>query len=202
MNRSFAALPRGPDPVTGYGVRSERPRSLTPHRIAVPRPLAGTFITVVLLLAGCTGTPTAGENRARHDHESIERGYRPSGRRPDLPRLEATSPVREFLLYAILNQPQIEAAYFEWAASVERITVERSLPDPRLTFQADIADMVLSLMPGVMMDFPGAGKLKAAAAATAESEAKYFAFESSVLQTAFAFRKAYYQLKFLAACRT
>ena len=58
----------------------------------------------------------------------------------------------------------------------------------------------MSLMPGLMMDFPGPGKLKAAAnVATAESEAKYFAFESSLLQTAFAFRKAYYELKFLDA---
>jgi hypothetical protein len=61
------------------------------------------------------------------------------------------------------------------------------LPDPRLTFQSDIANVVISLMPGLMMDFPGPGKLKAAAnVASAESDAKYFAFESSVLQTAFA----------------
>jgi len=51
-----------------------------------------------------------------------------------------------------------------------------------------------------MMDFPGPGKLKAAAnVATAESEAKYFTFESSVLKTAFAFKKAYYELHSLDA---
>jgi outer membrane protein TolC len=51
-----------------------------------------------------------------------------------------------------------------------------------------------------MMDFPGPGKLRAAASvATAESEAKYFAFESSLLRTAFALKKAYYQLYFLDA---
>ena len=55
-------------------------------------------------------------------------------------------------------------------------------------------------MPGLMMDFPGPGKLKAAAnVATAESEVKYFAFESSVLQTAFAVKKAYYQLHLVNA---
>ncbi len=60
--------------------------------------------------------------------------------------------------------------------------------------------MVTSLMPELMMELPGPGKLKAAAnVATAESEAKYFAFESKVLQTAFAVLKAYYQLDFLDA---
>jgi outer membrane protein TolC len=56
----------------------------------------------------------------------------------------------------------------------------------------------MSLMPGLMMDFPGPGKLKwAANVASAESQAKYFAFESSVLQTAFALKRSYYQLYFL-----
>jgi outer membrane protein, heavy metal efflux system len=51
-----------------------------------------------------------------------------------------------------------------------------------------------------MMDFPGPGKLKAAAnVATAEVEAKYLGFELSVLQTAFALKKAYYELHFLGA---
>src|SRR6266568_4379138 len=161
---------------------------------------AGGGITLVILLAGCVGAPTAGEKRARLDQQAVERTYRPGGQRPTLPKLGTNSPLSEFLLFAVLNQPQVEAAYFDWAVSVERITRERSLPDPRLTFQSDISDVVMSLMPGLMMDFPGPGKLKwAANVATAESEARYFTFESSVLQTAFALKKAYYQLYFLNA---
>jgi len=57
---------------------------------------------------------------------------------------------------------------------------------------------VMSLMPGLMMDFPGPRKRGALAnVATAESDAKYFAFESSVLRAAFVFKKAYYELHFL-----
>jgi len=49
-----------------------------------------------------------------------------------------------------------------------------------------------------MVDLPGPGKRGAAAnVATAESEAKYFVFESSVLRAAFVFKKAYYELHFL-----
>src|SRR5213078_104653 len=120
-----------------------------------------------------------GEKMARQNQQTIETTYRPSGRPPTLPNLSSNSPLSDFLRYAMLNQPQVEAAYYDWAASVRRITVERSLPDPRLTFQSDISDVVMSLMPGLMMDFPGPGKLKAAAnVAAAESEIKYFAFES------------------------
>ena len=129
-------------------------------------------LAVASLLVGCVGMRTEGEKRAQHDQESVGEVYRPSGERPVLPKLGTNTPLHDFLLFAMLNQPQVEAAYFDWAASVQRITVERSLPDPRLTFQSDIADTVMSLVPGLMMDFPGPGKLKwAANVATAESEA-------------------------------
>ena len=172
----------------------------SPHRSRFSVILMVSVLGAVSMLAGCVGMRTEGEKRARQDQESVGQVYRPGGERPALPKLDTNAPRHDFLLFAMLNQPQVEAAYYDWAASVQRITVERSLPDPRLTFQSDIADMVMSLMPGLMTDFPGSGKLKAAAnVATLESEAKYFAFESSVLQTAFAFKTAYYELHFLDA---
>lgn len=162
--------------------------------------LAASAIAGVALLTGCVGVRTDGERRAQQAQATVEQSYRPTGERPPLPKLDTNASLHDFLLFAMLNQPQVEAAYFDWAASVRRITVERSLPDPRLTFESDIADMVMSAMPGLMMDFPGPGKLKAAAnVATAESDARYFQFESAILQTAFALKKAYYQLHFLDA---
>lgn len=152
----------------------------------------------VWYLAGCSGFPVQGERTARQQAEAVSGAYRPQGQRPSLSTLSANSGLGDFLRFAMLNQPQVEAAYYDWLGAIERITVERSLPDPRLTFEADIADVVMSLIPGLMMDFPGPGKLKArGAVASAESEVRYFAFETSVLQTAFAFKRAYYQLYFL-----
>lgn len=170
------------------------------QRIHLSAALMASAIATVSLLAGCVGVRTEGEKRARQDQESVGQVYRPEGERPALPNLAPNAPLRDFLLFAILNQPQVEAAYYDWDASVRRITVERSLPDPRLSFQSDIAETVMSLMPGLMMDFPGAGKLQwAANAATAESEARYFVFENAMLQTAFALKKSYYELHFLDA---
>ena len=156
------------------------------------------FPLLLLLLVGCKGVAIQGEKEARRQVREVAGYYRPEGRKPDLPVLTSQSSLSNFLTYALLNQPQVEAAYFDWLASVERITVERSLPDPQLTFQMDIQEVVTSLMPGVMMNFPGLGKLRAAGAVAAgESEAKYFAFKGASLVSAYAVERAYYQLYFL-----
>ena len=128
-----------------------------------------TFVILILLvlLAGCKGTPTKGEKEARRQVQAVAGSYRPEGRKPELPVLTSQSSLSNFLTYALLNQPQVEAAYFDWLASVERITVQRSLPDPQLTFQMDIQDVVTSVMPGLMMSLPGLGKLRAAGAVAA-----------------------------------
>jgi outer membrane protein TolC len=158
------------------------------------------FVSLILLvlLAGCKGTPTQGEKEARRQVQAVAGAYRPEGRKPELPVLTSQSSLSNYLTYALLNQPQVEAAYFDWLASVEGITVARSLPDPQLTFQMDIQQVVTSLMPGLMMSFPGAGKLRAAGTlAAAQSQAQYFAFRSASLQSAYAVEGAYYQLYFL-----
>jgi outer membrane protein TolC len=62
----------------------------------------------------------------------------------------------------------------------------------------DIQNVVTSIMPGLMASFPWLGKLRAGAGVTsAESQARYFAFQSAVLKSAFDVKKAYYQLYFL-----
>ncbi|HEY2082187.1 MAG TPA: TolC family protein [Verrucomicrobiae bacterium] len=159
----------------------------------------GSAMTALtLLFSGCKGITQPGERAAREQIAAVTWSYRPNGQRPALPNLTTNSPLADFLTYAMLNHPQIEANYYDWSASVERITVERSMPDPKLTFQAYIQHTLTSIMPGLMQDFPGPGKLKAAGnAAAAESTTKYFAFESSVLNAAFSVKQAYYQLRFL-----
>ena len=155
-------------------------------------------VAAAMLFSGCKGVPTKTEKQSRADLKAVTQVYRPGERKATLHPLDTNATLGTFLTYAMLNQPRVEAAYYDYAAAVERITVERSLPDPRLSFESDIADIVMTVMPGLMQEFPGPGKLKAAAnVATAESRTKYFAFENSVLQAAFSLKRAYYQLWFL-----
>jgi outer membrane protein TolC len=152
-------------------------------------------VALVLLLAGCRGIQTAGEKSARRDLAHVGGQLQ-----TNLPVLSTNSTLRDAVLLAVRNHPQVFAAYADWAASVESITVARSLPDPQLTFELYADDAVRSLMPGLMTEFPGPTKLRARAAeASAESRAKYFQFESAVQQAAFAVEKSFYPLHFLDA---
>lgn len=154
---------------------------------------------VAVVLAGCKGVPTRGEKEARRQIKAAGATYRPEGQRPALPALTPESGLSNYLTYAMLNQPSVEAAYYDWAASIERITTARSFPDPQFTFQMDIQNIVTSVMPGLMGSIPWPSKLRIGAeVATAESRAKYSAFQGAVLESAFAVKRAYYQLYFLA----
>lgn len=170
------------------------PNTLTFRRLFALSALAAGLV----LLAGCKGIAVKGEQEARQQAADVSKTYRPRGQKPTLPTLTTNSSLRDFLTYALLNQPKVEAAYFDWLASVERITVQRALPDPQLTFQLDIQDVVTSLMPGLMMSFPGMGKLRAAGAvAAAASQARYFAFQAASLESAYDVKRTYYRLCFL-----
>ena len=152
-------------------------------------------LAAVLFATGCRGLATSGEKAARKDLAEVSRQVQ-----TNLPALTTNATLHDAVYFAVQNNPQVIAAYADWAASVESITVARSLPDPKLTFQAYIQDSLTSLMPGLAADVPGFGKRSArAAAATADSRAKYFQFATAVQRTAFDLQKRYYPLHFLNA---
>src|SRR5436305_2541715 len=86
------------------------------------------------LLSGCHGLPTANERASRAQQRTVAAAYRPQGQKPTLPVLTTNSPFSNYLAFAMFNQPRVEIAYYDWLASIERITTARSLPDPQLTF--------------------------------------------------------------------
>ncbi|HXI71043.1 MAG TPA: TolC family protein [Verrucomicrobiae bacterium] len=159
------------------------------HQLVLPG------LALVLLAAGCRGIPTDSEKSARRDLTSVSNLLA-----APILVLPTNATLRDVVTFALRNDPKVTAAYADWAAAVENITVARSLPDPKLTFQAYIESALTSLMPGLAADIPGPGKLRARAeAASAESRTKYFQFESAVQQTAFAVEKSFYPLHFLDA---
>lgn len=168
------------------------------RRTLIQHGTGAALVIAAAVAAGCSGTPTASERQARADLDRVRAVFRPGDAKPALPALSAESSLADFLRYAMLNSPRVEAAYYAWAASIERITPARSLPDPRLTFEADIGTMVESVMPGLMIDLPGPGKLRAAGdAAAAEARVSYFEFEREVLRAASDAKSAYIRLRFL-----
>jgi outer membrane protein TolC len=162
----------------------------------------GTSVGLLLagmVLAGCKGIATKGEKAARRQAQAVGADYRPHGQKPPLPTLTPDSNLSNYLAFAMLNQPRVEAAFYDWSASIERITQARSLPDPQLTFQMDIQNIVTSIMPGLMGSIPWPEKLRVGAQIeSAESQSRYFAFQSAVLTSAFEVKRTYYQLYFLS----
>jgi len=157
------------------------------------------FLLWALGLASCRGTAGQGERQARQERADVARRYRPAQAEPNLPRLTPQSSLSEVVHYAILRSPSVEAAYYDWYAAVERITPARSLPDPRLGLEADVAGTLTSLMPGLMIDLPGPGKVRAMGEmAKAEARQAYHVFEAQVLSSAVEVKTTYYQLRALA----
>ncbi|MFA5057157.1 MAG: TolC family protein [Opitutaceae bacterium] len=150
------------------------------------------IITILgLLLAGCA-------SGSREEKVALDR-VRQTGARlhpgPDRPALTTGASLADYLHYALLNHPQVEAAYDEWHAAALAIAPARALPDPKLTFQADIARSVTSLMPGLMFDVMAPGKRAAMAReAAAASEVAYRRYVTRMLETAAGVKKNWVDL--------
>jgi len=67
----------------------------------------------LFLLAGCKGIPTKDEKSARQQQQTVARDFRPDNRKPAFPTLTTNSSLGDFLKFAMLNQPKVEAAYYD-----------------------------------------------------------------------------------------
>ena len=81
---------------------------------AFPEGLVCAVLVIELLLTGCAGTPIRSEKETRAQAYSVAAGYRPGDQKPSLPVLTTDSSLGDYLTYAMLNQPRVEAAYYDW----------------------------------------------------------------------------------------
>ncbi len=117
-----------------------------------------------------------------------------------LPVLTTGSAPEAFIRFALENHPAVAAARQDWEAAQHSIAPAKALPDPQLTFQADITSMVMSLMPGVMFDIMNPGKRAAmgreAEAALAVARAQY---SGTLVRVAAETRRALAEVAYLDA---
>ena len=158
--------------------------------------LATLAVASLALGTGCQTVPPAAERTVRDHLAAVGRELPPA--RGQLPLLGAESQPSDYVRFALLKHPAVFAAYSEWRAAVESIAPTRALPDPKITFQADIASTVMSIMPGVMFDLMLPGKLAAMGReATAGSNVAYRDYVSTVVRTAADVRRAWIELAFI-----
>jgi len=142
------------------------------------------------IFSGCSGPAPIG----RESLSAVEAKYRPSDKKPTLPVLKLESPLSDFITYAVLNNPEAEAAFYDWKKTVEEIMIAQSLPDPKLTLSAEIMSSVEKFLVGFMQDIPGSGKRGLEAEAfSLEAQRKRYLFEHQLLETIFNVKQIYYE---------
>jgi len=152
------------------------------------------LLGLAMLASGCVG-PDHAERAAKDRLGKVGEILHPAHHAPDLPVLTADSALPDYLRFALLNHPAVEAAYDAWQGAVLAIAPARALPDPKLTFQADITNTITSLMPGFMFDLMATGKRAAMGReATAASEVAYREYVSAVLAAGAAVKNSWIDL--------
>jgi cobalt-zinc-cadmium efflux system outer membrane protein len=118
--------------------------------------------------------------------------------------LTGESTLADYLSYAALHNPGLEAAFERWQAALAVIPQAGALPDPRFTFSYYIQEVETRVGPqqrslAVSQTFPWLGKLKsrgdAAARAADAAEQRY---EAARLDLFYRVKQAYYDYYYLA----
>ena len=122
----------------------------------------------------------------------------------NLPTLNEESSISDYLVYAALNNPGLEAAYNRWKAALQKVPQARSLDDPKFTYAYYIKEVETRVGPQrhkfeFSQMFPWFGKLSAKGnialeAANAEKER----YESEKLKLFFEVKDAYYEYYYLS----
>ena len=110
----------------------------------------------------------------------------------------------DYLAYAALHNPGLEAAFNRWKAALERIPQVRTLPDPRFNYRYFIENVETRVGPqrqsvGLSQMFPWFGKLDLRAGVAVEAaRAAQARYEAEKLRLFYRVKKAYYEYYYLA----
>jgi cobalt-zinc-cadmium efflux system outer membrane protein len=121
-----------------------------------------------------------------------------------LPALNEESTVSDYLEYAALNNPGLEAAFNSWKAALEKVPQVRALPDPRFTYAYFVKEVETRAGPqrhkfGLAQMFPWFGKLDLKGNVALEAaNAVRQQYEAAKLKLFFEVKDAYYEYYYLA----
>lgn len=123
--------------------------------------------------------------------------------RPKLPVLDENSALSNYLAYAALKNPQLEAAFNRWKAALEMVSQARTLPDPRFNYGYFMQEVETRVGPqeqrvGLSQMFPWFGKLKLRGEAALEgANAAQQQYEAAKLKLFDEVKQAYYELYYV-----
>jgi len=163
------------------------------------------FVVWTILVAGCESESQqseaflVGSNYSFLSDNAIKYENTPS-----LPKLNEQSKLSDYLTYAALNNPGLEAAFNRWKAVLERVPQVKSLPDPRFKYRYFIEQVETRVGAqkqafGIAQMFPWFGKLELRGNAAGEAAgAARQRYEAAKLKLFFQVKDAYYEYYYLA----
>jgi outer membrane protein TolC len=165
-----------------------------------------SLLVISVGVSGCTSNNTRSQSgrytRVTHNTEtSVSTAVK---EKSSLPELTETSQLSDYLAYAALNNPDLEAAFNRFKAALEQLPQAKALPDPRFTYKYFIEEIETRVGPqrhsfGISQLFPWFGKLQlrgdVAAQATNAAQQRY---QAAKLKLFFEVKSAYYEYYYLA----
>jgi outer membrane protein TolC len=175
--------------------------------------LASRFIKLSIVISLIIGCASAREKHARSELRQVEKtrytitendGSIP----PALPQLTEDPTLADYLEYAALNNPGLEAAFNRWKAALQKVPQARALDDPTFKYAYFIKEVETRAGPQrhkfeLSQMFPWFGKLSAKGnialeAANKEKEQ----YEAEKLKLFFEVKDAYYEYYYLSRAIT
>lgn len=172
-------------------------------------------LTMVLCLwvlaAGTAGWASSGEQGTSDDEtppsvtsdSTVSAERLPDSATDEPPVLHQESTLEDYLVYAALNNPDLEAAFHQWQAALKKIAQARSLPDPELSYGYFIREVETRVGPqqqrlGLSQMFPWFGKLGLRGqVASQEAMAAEQQYEAAKLRLFYQVKEAYHEYSYL-----
>jgi outer membrane protein TolC len=114
-------------------------------------------------------------------------------------QLTEAAGLEDYLAYAAMNNPGLQAAFNRWKAALERVPQVKALPDPRLSYRYYVSEIETRVGAmrqgfGLSQTFPWLGKLELRGdVAAAAAEAERHRFEALRLKLFHEVKNAYYE---------
>jgi cobalt-zinc-cadmium efflux system outer membrane protein len=165
------------------------------------------LFTLSLFLQGCatqsqsSNIVTSGSIQSYRSEEKTNTNK--SEDSSSLPKLDEKSSLSDYLSYAALNNPGLEAAFNHWKAALEQVPQVKQLPDPRFNYRYYIQQVETRVGAqrqafGISQMFPWFGKLDLRAdAATEAAQAAGRRYEAAKLKLFYQVKDAYYEYYYL-----
>jgi len=120
-----------------------------------------------------------------------------------LPSLNDDAALNDYLIYAALNNPGLEASFERWTAAIKRIPQAMTLPDPRLSYGYFVRNVETRVGPqehrfGISQMFPWIGELRVKGnVAAEEANIQWARYEEAKRKLFFDVKRNYYEYAYL-----